>query len=55
LWSRLGHTEVETLPHAAVTPTCGLAGVSSAEAREALTLCARAAANVSAEQGRMGP
>jgi methionine synthase II (cobalamin-independent) len=55
LWSRLGHTEVETLPSATVTPTCGLAQVSRAQAREALTLCARAAENVSAEQGRIDP
>lgn len=53
IWSRLGHTEVESLPATVVTPTCGLAGASPAWARTALQLCARAAANLSAEHGRM--
>jgi methionine synthase II (cobalamin-independent) len=54
-WSRLGYTDVDTLPAAAVTPICGLAGATHPWARQALELCARAAANVSAEHGRMDP
>jgi methionine synthase II (cobalamin-independent) len=54
-WSRLGYTEADTLPSAAVTPTCGLARATRPWARQALGLCARAAANVSAEHGRMDP
>jgi methionine synthase II (cobalamin-independent) len=54
-WSRLGYTDVDTFPAAVVTPTCGLAGASHAWARQALELCARAAANVSVEHGRIDP
>lgn len=53
LWSRLGHTEPDTLPLTTVTPTCGLAGTSREWARTALELCARTAANLSAEQEKM--
>lgn len=52
-WSRLGYTEADTVPHTTVTPTCGLAAASRTWARSALQLCARAAANLSAEHGRM--
>jgi methionine synthase II (cobalamin-independent) len=53
LWSRLGHTEPETLPDTVLTPTCGLAGAARDWARTALQLCATTAANLSAEHGRM--
>jgi methionine synthase II (cobalamin-independent) len=53
LWSRLGHTEADAVPNTIVTPTCGLAGAPRDWARTALELCARTAAILSAEQGRM--
>ncbi len=53
LWARLDHTDIEHLPHTAVTPTCGLAGASTPWARKALELCARVAKNLSEDNGRM--
>jgi methionine synthase II (cobalamin-independent) len=52
-WSRLGHSEVDTLPATTVTPACGLAGATPRWAREALSLCSRVATNLSEQEGRM--
>ena len=52
-WSRLGHSEVDTLPSTTVTPACGLAGATPRWAREALSLCSRVATNLSEQEGRM--
>ena len=43
LWQRIG-LPLETLPgQAVITPACGLAGASPAQARAALTRCREAA------------
>ena len=54
-WSRLGHSDLENLPSATITPTCGLAGASPRWARTALELAAQVARNLSVEQGKMEP
>lgn len=52
-WSRVGHSDIETLPPTTVTPTCGLAAATPSWARRALGLCSEVARNLSVEQGRM--
>ncbi len=50
-WSALGYSEPETVPSTVVTPACGLAGASPAWARQALSLAAKVAENLSGEGG----